>query len=152
MNTQWSVGKKLTGGFGLALLMLLAIGGGAFLGLTLLVEKPHWVTHTPPGLGEPEGILSPLKDNEHRPRGIVLTDKGKKYMDKIRDIVAEMEEEEKQLLDERTKKEAATVLTAKLTILIGSLLAFIVLLVFSFVLTRGITRPLQQVMDRSQQI
>jgi methyl-accepting chemotaxis protein len=236
MNIQWSVGKKLTAGFGLALLMLLTIGGVSYWSLTLLVENAYWVTHTHQVLEDLEGILSLLKDTETAQRGfvltrqerylepynaaltkipqrikdvrkltsdnpkqkprldaleaeiaqrneelqetinlrkkdeakdnvdlqnakgleaalkIVLTDKGKKYMDKIRDIVAEMEEEEKHLLDERTKKEAATVLTAKLTIIIGSLVAFIVLLVFSFVLTRGITRPLQEVMERSQHI
>jgi methyl-accepting chemotaxis protein len=236
MNTQWSVGKKLTGGFGLALLMLLTIGGVSYWSLTLLVENAYWVTHTHQVLEDLEGILSLLKDTETGQRGfvltrqerylepysaaqakipqrindvrkltsdnprqkprldaleaaiaqrneelqetinlrkkdeaketvdlqnakgleaalkIVLTDKGKKYMDKIRDTVAEMEEEEKQLLDDRTKREAATVFTAKLTIIFGSLLAFVVLLVFSFLLTRGITKPLQQVMERSQQI
>jgi methyl-accepting chemotaxis protein len=83
---------------------------------------------------------------------IVLTDKGKKYMDKIREIVAEMQDEEKKLLDERAKKEAASVSTAKLTIVIGSVGAIIVLLTFGYFFTRNLTVPLQQLMERSGQI
>ena len=236
MNIQWSVGKKLTGGFGLALLILLCIAGVSYWNLTLLVENAYWVAHTNQVLENLEEILSLLTDSQTGQRGflltrqerylepystaqeklsqrikegqrltsdnpkqksrfdaldavitqmneelketidlrkkdearetvdlqnakgleaalkIVLTGKGKKYMDTIRNVVAEIEEEEQQLLDVRTKKEAASILIAKLTIIVGSLLAFIVLLVFSFVLTRGITRPLQQVMERAQQI
>jgi methyl-accepting chemotaxis protein len=236
MNIQWSVGKKLTGGFGLALLILLCIAGVSYWSLTLLVENAYWVAHTNQVLENVEEILSLLKDTETGQRGflltrqerylepystaqekipqrikevqrltsdnpkqkprldaldavitqrneelketidlrkkdearetvvlqnakgleaalkIVLTGKGKKYMDTIQNIVAEIEKEEQQLLDERTKKEAASILIAKVTIITGSLLAFIVLLLFSFVLTRGITGPLKQVMERAQQI
>ena len=39
MNTRWSIGKKLTAGFGLALVMLLIIGSVSYWTLTVLVEN-----------------------------------------------------------------------------------------------------------------
>ncbi|HWY88053.1 MAG TPA: CHASE3 domain-containing protein, partial [Gemmataceae bacterium] len=236
MDTQWSIGRKLAGGFGLALVMLLTIGGVSYWSLTVLFENAFWVTHTYQVLENLEGILSLLKDTETGQRGfvltrqerylepytaamsklgpritevrkltsdnpkqkprldaldteiatrdeelqetialrrkdeakdtidlqnakgmeaalrIVLTDKGKKHMDKIRAIVRDMEDEENALLKDRRETEARSVLTARLTIILGSLLAVVVLFAFSFVLTRGITLPLQRVMARSRQI
>ena len=73
-------------------------------------------------------------------------------MDDIRTVVSNMEEEEKKLLDKRTKEEDDSVLAAKLTIIIGSLVAFVSLFALAFVLTRGITGPLQQAMEMAQQI
>lgn len=83
---------------------------------------------------------------------IVVTEKGKKVMDQIRDKVAEMEQEEKSLLETRSKREADTVSTAKTTIIFGSLAAIVIVAGFSYFLTRGIVIPLQIVMERSRQI
>ena len=58
MNIQWSVGKKLAGGFGLALVMLLSIGGVSYWSLNVLVENGYWVAHTYQVLENLEGILS----------------------------------------------------------------------------------------------
>jgi methyl-accepting chemotaxis protein len=234
MNVQWSVGKKLSGGFGLALLMLLVIGGVSFWSLSVLVENASWVTHTHLVLEKLEGIVSLLKDTESTQRGflltrqdryleyynasqakitpqvkivhdetidnkkqtpridalaimiaarnrelqeaielrkkddnkdasdihnakgleaamkIVLADKSKKQMDDMLDVVTEMQDEEKNLLKERVKTEATSVFVARLTIILGSFLAIIVVSAFSYILTRSITGPLQRVMERAK--
>jgi methyl-accepting chemotaxis protein len=239
MTTRWTVGAKLTAGFGLALLMLLVIGGVSYRSLILLNENAAAVTETHKVLEKLEGILSLLKDTETGQRGyvltgldrylkpyteaqeileerlrevqdltrksarqqdrlkemrpiiadrneelketidkrktdgvkddktavdvqaakglqealkVVVTDRGKKHMDSLRRIVGEMKAEEKQELDRRTQEEDDSVRTTKLTIVFGSLAAFVLLLVISVMLTRAITGPLQAVTDRAQKI
>lgn len=236
MNVQWSVGKRLAAGFGVALLMLLTIGGVSYWSLNVLVENAWWVAHTYQVMENLEGIHSLLKDTETGQRGylltrqeryldpyhaaqlkipkrikevrdltsdnprqkprldaleeliakryaelretielrrkddakettdlknakhleealkIVLSDRGKNDMDQIRILVGQLEEEEQTLLKERLDKEAASILVAKLTIILGSLTAFVVLATFSYKLTRGITGPLERVVARARNI
>src|SRR5437879_6525969 len=73
MNAQWSIGKKLATGFGLALLMLIIIGGVSYWSLSVLVDNAAMVTHTHRVLENLEGIISLLKDTETGQRGFVLT-------------------------------------------------------------------------------
>ena len=80
----------------------------------------------------------------HRASAEELRDAGKR--------VKELEQEEKDLLVVREKKEETTILATRLTIIIGTLLAIAATLFMSIVLTRGITGPLQKVMERSQRI
>ncbi|HZZ79551.1 MAG TPA: methyl-accepting chemotaxis protein [Gemmataceae bacterium] len=235
MNVQWSIGKKLTAGFGVALLMLLGIGGISFVCLMILVNNASWVTHTHQVLENLEGIVSLLKDMETGQRGFLLTrnesylepyngaqlkvtqrildvrkltednprqeprlnaldkvvaslkeelqasidqakkdeakdgidlknpkgleatqkgrlEMGKKHMDRIREVVAELEREEKDLLVGRGRTETVSIIIGYSTIIAGSLLAILVVSAFSYFLTRGITVPLQKVMERSRQI
>jgi methyl-accepting chemotaxis protein len=237
MNIQWSVGKRLAGGFGIALLMLLTIGGVSYWSLNVLIDSAWWVTHTYQVMENLEGILSLLKDAETGQRGflltrqerylepykeaqskipkrikdlreltadnkglqkerindledliakrneelqktielrrqddaketadlknakhleealkIVLTDTGKLHMDKIRAKVAEMKDVEQNLLNDRLKDQGVSILTAKLTIILGSSAAIVILSWLSYKLTRGITGPLEKVVERAQKI
>jgi methyl-accepting chemotaxis protein len=237
MNITWTVGKKLAVGFGLALLMLVIIGGVSYRSLSQMIENAWWVSHTHQVLEKLEGIISLIKDAETGQRGFLLTrldryldpytnaqrdlplrlkevkkltednpkqqrrldalepviqklqkdldasielrkkddattaadlkdvkgllkaldvvvkdDNGKKQMDGIRDRIREMEEEEKELLVKRAQDEENSVSNTKLTILIGSVVAFVLVTLIGFVLTRGITRPLGELMASAQQI
>jgi methyl-accepting chemotaxis protein len=236
MNLRWTVGKKLAAGFGVAVLMLLLIGGVSYWSLSLLIDNAWWVAHTHQVLENLEGILSLLKDTESGQRGFILarkerylkpyhealekipqrlqevrrltsdnpsqqrridalepilaahnaelkksidlrkqdedrdpvdlqnakglaaamkvirSDEGKTDMERIRKIVREMEAEEQQLLDKRTREEQASILLARITIIAGSLLTIGLLAVIGLVLGRGITRPLREVMDGAQKI
>jgi methyl-accepting chemotaxis protein len=73
MRAQWTVGKKLALGFGLALVLLLVIGGVSFWSIGLLVETTSWVSHTYEVLDNMESLLSLLKDAETGQRGYLLT-------------------------------------------------------------------------------
>jgi methyl-accepting chemotaxis protein len=77
---------------------------------------------------------------------VVRTDRGKQIMDGIRKVVADMEDEERGLLKKRTEEAQLTAENAKSTILIGSLVSFVLLSAVGFFITRSITRPLRQFM------
>jgi methyl-accepting chemotaxis protein len=236
MKIEWTVGKKLAMGFGLALVMLLIVAGASYWNINSLVENAGWVTHTHSVLEDLEGILSLLKDAETGQRGFVLTrddkylepyekaqrnldqkiedvreltkdnptqkprlaelkglvdrkfkelqqtiehrkkddvkealnlgkakgleealavvktDEGKKIMDDIRQVIKDMEEEERGLLDKRTREEDASVRNTRLTIIIMTVVAVLTLSLFGYSLTRGITQPLGRVMEMSRKI
>lgn len=78
-------------------------------------------------------------------RDWMKTGKGKKEMDEIRKIVREMEGEENTLLIKRADEAQASARTATLTIVFGTLAAFIVLAVAGFVITRNIANPLKEI-------
>jgi methyl-accepting chemotaxis protein len=73
MKTQWTVGKKLAAAFGLALLLLLLIGGVSFWSIGLLVRTGAKVAHTYQVLENLEALISLLKDAETGQRGYLLT-------------------------------------------------------------------------------
>ncbi len=83
---------------------------------------------------------------------IVLTDKGKVAMDNIRKLVSEMENEENQLLQQRSRDEKARARGTKLTIILGTLLALTSLSVAAVIITRNISRPLQRISSAAQNI
>jgi methyl-accepting chemotaxis protein len=82
----------------------------------------------------------------------VITDEGKKYMDEIRKVVTDMEDEENRLLKQRAAEEESSVLRTKTTIVAAAAVAVLVVSLFGFLLTRGITGPLSQVMEMSRKI
>jgi methyl-accepting chemotaxis protein len=73
---------------------------------------------------------------------IVRTDKGKKAMDGIRGLVAEMQTEENKLLKQRADDSKSSARTTTSTILIGSLLAFVLMGISAMFIQRSITVPL----------
>jgi methyl-accepting chemotaxis protein len=73
MMNQWTVGKKITAGYALALFLLVVIGGVAFTSLFLLTNNSWWVAHTHEVLEKLEGIQSLLIDAETGQRGFLLT-------------------------------------------------------------------------------
>jgi methyl-accepting chemotaxis protein len=239
MNSRWTVGAKLTAGFGLALLMLLLIGAIAYRSLNQVNETAAAVTETYRVIEKLESVLSLLKDTETGQRGyvltgldrylkpyrdaqqvlddrikeiaeltsksveqqkrlkemrpimadrneelketidkrkqdavkeneqaydlknaqglqealkVVVTDRGKKGMDQLRDIIAAMKADEKQLLDNRLQEQEESVKYTKLTIIVGAVAAFLVMLIISLLLTRSITSPLQALTTMAQRI
>lgn len=75
----------------------------------------------------------------------VLTDNGKKAMDDIRGLIGEMEGEERQLLQQRTEESEASAQSTRYTIIVGTLIAFVLLGLTSFLVTRNIAVPLQRI-------
>ena len=66
-------GKKIAGGFALALTMMLVIGGVAYRSTNLLIETSERVAHTQAVLENLSQLLSALQDLETGQRGYVIT-------------------------------------------------------------------------------
>jgi methyl-accepting chemotaxis protein len=84
--------------------------------------------------------------------GVIKTGRGKKAMDGIRNIVDEMKGEENRLLAERTKEAQASSRNVTLTILIGTVLSFVLLALAGFAITRNIAGPLRNLTAVAEQI
>ena len=76
-------------------------------------------------------------------QSLVLSDRGKKTMDAIRTIVQEMNSEEEALLKTRAEASQNDARDAKLTIVLGTLMALVVAGIAGLVITRNIARPLK---------
>jgi methyl-accepting chemotaxis protein len=83
---------------------------------------------------------------------LVLTDRGKQTMDRIRQLSGEMQEEENGLLRQRAEEEKVRAQTTKLTIVFGSLLALLLVMAAGLVITRNIATPLEEVSQGAQRI
>lgn len=70
---MWTFGKKIGAGFAISSLLLLAIGGVAYRGLTLLSLTSQQVTHAHQTLENISELLSLVKDAETGQRGFVIT-------------------------------------------------------------------------------
>ena len=73
MKISWSVGTKIGAGFGLALVILMLIGGGAYRSTRVLISNSRWVVHTDEVMMNLERLFSLLQDAETGQRGFVLT-------------------------------------------------------------------------------
>ena len=82
----------------------------------------------------------------------VLTEKGKKAMDDIRQTVAAMEDEENALLKQRSEAVATSARNTILTIVLGIIGAFVILGLIGFFITRNISQPLQEITRAAEQI
>jgi methyl-accepting chemotaxis protein len=83
---------------------------------------------------------------------LVLTEKGKKAMDDIRQTVGAMEDEENALLKQRSEAAAVSARSTILTIVWGIITAFVILGLLGFLITHNISRPLQQITGAAEQI
>jgi len=83
---------------------------------------------------------------------IVRTDKGKQVMDDIRKIIAEMKAEAEARLKERTTEADVNARNASLTIIGGTIVAFIVLALASFIITGNIADPLKAISANAERI
>jgi len=83
---------------------------------------------------------------------VVVTDKGKNAMDSIRKLVGEMQEEETGLLAKRSAEEKDRAHRTEMTIVLGSLCAFVLLSLVGVLLTRNIAVPLGQLSAAAQKI
>ncbi len=83
---------------------------------------------------------------------VVVTDRGKNAMDSIRKLVGEMQEEETRLLAKRSAEEKDRAQRTEMTIIQGSLCAFVLLGLSGVWLTRNIAVPLGEVSAAAQKI
>ncbi len=83
---------------------------------------------------------------------VVVTDRGKNTMDAIRKLVAEMQQEETQLLAQRSVEERERAHRTEMTIALGGVCAFALLSLAGVVLTRNIAGPLGEVSAAAQRI
>ena len=82
----------------------------------------------------------------------LATGTGKKEMDEIRKVIREMESEENALLKTRSDEAQASARNTTLTIILGTLAAFIVLALAGFVITRNIANPLKEISATAERI
>jgi methyl-accepting chemotaxis protein len=70
---RWSIGKKIGGGFGLALIALTIIGAVSYDSTSKLIDSAEWVRHSHEVLDRLDELLSAMKDAETGQRGYVIT-------------------------------------------------------------------------------
>jgi methyl-accepting chemotaxis protein len=70
---KWSIGKKIGSGFGLALVVLIIVGGVSYDSTAKLIDSAEWVGHTHEVLNELDNVVSAFKDAETGQRGYVIT-------------------------------------------------------------------------------
>jgi len=73
MIDNWTFGRKIAGGFALALVLLIAIGAVSYRSFAKLTTTAEWVTHTHQVLEHISGLYGQLKDAETGQRGYVIT-------------------------------------------------------------------------------
>jgi methyl-accepting chemotaxis protein len=73
MFSNWTVGKRLVAGFGLAGLTLVLIAVVSYRNTSRLIENDAWVAHTHQVRTELADLLSQLKDAETGQRGYLIT-------------------------------------------------------------------------------
>ncbi|HEY8088169.1 MAG TPA: CHASE3 domain-containing protein [Polyangiaceae bacterium] len=71
--SMWTFGRKIAGGFALAVVLLAAVGAVAYRSIGTLTQTSYQVTHTRQVLEHLAAALSLLKDAETGQRGFVIT-------------------------------------------------------------------------------
>lgn len=221
---KWSVGRKIGGGYGLGLIILLLIGITSYQSTNRFIETSESTVHTYKVLTKLQNILSLLKDAETGQRGYIITgkdsylepyqnaikelsgeinelktltadnanqqrrldtldslsksklaelqetidirknqgfeparevvvsDKGKKFMDDARKVLSEMELEENQLLKIRRDAALASSNSSTSIIIYGIPFSILLLALVGFFISRDITVPLKEVSDAAAKI
>jgi methyl-accepting chemotaxis protein len=85
-------------------------------------------------------------------RNSIVNGGGKKEMEDIRTLIAEMKREELALLQERVEEAQHSAQNTRLTILIGTSAAFLSLFLVAFGITRSISRPLGEISGIAEKI
>lgn len=85
-------------------------------------------------------------------RQVILQGQGRRLMDEVRQIIAEMEAEERDLLQVRERQAEQSVGVAYNTIVIGSVLALVLAVLSTLLVTRSITRPLAVFVDGAERV
>ena len=212
---KWTVGTKIGGGFGMALVILVIVGIVTYQSTTGLIRNADLVSHSHVVLSNLDDVLSALKDSETSQRGYLITGenaylelynathktinqevkqlrkltadnvaqqrridllepliadrlsqlregihlrttksleaalpvvaKGKKDMDDIRKVMAELESEETMLLQQRDKESKASYRTTIALIVFGIPISIIFLATISFFIVRNIVQPLRDI-------
>lgn len=221
---KWTVGTKIGGGFGLALITLVIIGVVTYQSTNSFIKNMDLVVHTNEVLDTQSTVLSALIDAETGQRGyvitgealylepytsaikvidqeinnlrkltadnkghqrrldllkplitdklfvlnetimqrknkgfkealqIVRTDKGKKAMDDVRKLMAEIEIEERTLLQQRNNELKSSSRITISSIVFGIPLSILFLSAVSFLITRNIVQPLRDITVSAEQI
>jgi methyl-accepting chemotaxis protein len=85
-------------------------------------------------------------------RQMVMTDRGKRFMDEARQILGEMAAEEEMLLRDRDRASERSVAAAYSTLAFGGGLAIVVALLASIILTRSIIGPIERLVVGAEKI
>jgi CHASE3 domain sensor protein len=83
---------------------------------------------------------------------VVASDRGKKFMDEIRKLIAEMKSEEDDFLRELSKQEKALAQTTEYTVVLGTVAAVVLLTLIGFLITRNISGPLRKISSAAEKI
>jgi methyl-accepting chemotaxis protein len=83
MTTRWTVGMKIGAGFGLALAILMVIGGVSYRNTVTLTETAESVAQTHRVLEHLEAVFSDMKDAETGQRGYIITG-SERYLEPFR--------------------------------------------------------------------
>jgi methyl-accepting chemotaxis protein len=83
---------------------------------------------------------------------VIMTNRGKESMDAIREIVAEMESEENDLMQKRSEISAARATDTKWILILGTGFAFVVLSVAGYRIVQNIATPLGQITHAAERI
>jgi methyl-accepting chemotaxis protein len=214
MIDNWTFGRKIAGGFALALLLLIVIGAVSYRSFVKLATTAEWVTHTHQVLEHISGLVGQLKDAETGQRGYIITGdeaflepyqtgsasvanvlkelrqltadnpnqqkrldaaepliaaklaelkqtidlrrkgdlddtvkivkggEGKRYMDEMRRILDEMDNEERGLLVQRAEEAEAATHSAQSVIVFGTLLCVLLVTAAGILITRSLTRQI----------
>jgi len=73
MIDNWTFGRKIAGGFAIALALLIVIGVVSYRSFVKLATTSQWVTHTHQVLEHVSGLYGQIKDAETGQRGYVIT-------------------------------------------------------------------------------
>jgi methyl-accepting chemotaxis protein len=221
---KWTVGTKISIGFGLTLAIFLVVGIVAYRSVTQQTEAADWVAHTRDVQNQLTQLLSNLQDAETGQRGyvitgvesylapyasgtarveenrkslarlvadnprqetradalapliaeklaelqqtidvrrardfaaaqsIVLSDRGKKAMDAIRNLLQGMNSEEDDLLKKRADAAQADARNARSTIIFGTLAALVLAGLAGLMITRNIAGPLRNLTGVAERI
>jgi methyl-accepting chemotaxis protein len=80
---KWNVGTKIGAGFGLALAILVAIGGVSYRSTATLTNTAELVTHTHQVLEYLDAVVSDMQDAETGQRGYIITGE-ERYLEPFR--------------------------------------------------------------------
>jgi methyl-accepting chemotaxis protein len=95
---KWTVGTKIGAGFGLALLILIAIGAVAYRGTVQLTDTADWVDHTHHVLEKLANFNQAMVDSQSGMRGYVITAQ-EPFLDSYRLGTSTIEQNLKELRD-----------------------------------------------------
>ncbi len=83
---------------------------------------------------------------------LLLSGDGREEMEGVRTTVQQMEDEETSLLKDRSDQAAESTFVARTTIIVGTIVAFILLFIIAFIITSGIAGPLREVSGIAERI
>jgi len=109
-----------------------------------LIKEKFAVMQETIGLRKNKGFEAALK--------LVLSDRGKRKMDEARKVIGEMDNEENELLRQRSDEENGRARGTEISIILGSFLGLALVTIAGFLITRNISVPLRGISGAAQKI